>query len=180
MMSTSISKKDYHQAAKERWKRMGMSKTTVATVVIKPIEIAPPPVVEAPKIVEVPSTKKTKQIVYKNQYGEYPHVPYKPITRQVVQVICDFFNVSEIDLLADRRCADLIYPRHLAFYLCKSCSTQSLTQIGRSFQRDHTTILSGIRKIERLVVDNHKVAHDILLLRNRLFAPSSNNVYWGA
>lgn len=68
--------------------------------------------------------------------------------KRVVAKNCDV-RMAEID--STRRSADIVRPRQLAYLLCKEMTPFSLPQIGARFGgRDHTTILSGIRKIERL------------------------------
>jgi hypothetical protein len=53
------------------------------------------------------------------------------------------------DMKSARRTADVVYPRQIAFYLCRRLTLRSLPEIGRrSGGKDHTTVLHGIRKIE--------------------------------
>ena len=80
------------------------------------------------------------------------------------EVCCEYFGVSKYDMDGIRRTGPLIRARHIAMYLAKRTTTCSLPQIGRHFgNRDHTTVLSGIRKIEALRLEYPKL--DELLTR---------------
>lgn len=42
---------------------------------------------------------------------------------------------------------ELIVPRHIGYYLCQKLTGSSYFQIGQTFNRDHSTIISGIRNV---------------------------------
>ena len=71
----------------------------------------------------------------------------------IQQAVCEVFgNITQEDLLSSRRTKMVVWPRHLAMYLCKAHTLRSYCDIGRKFgDRDHTTVMSGVRKIEALV-----------------------------
>ena len=53
-----------------------------------------------------------------------------------------------------RRTNSVALPRQMAMYLMRRMTTLSLSEIGRFFDRDHTTVIHACEKIERLrVVD---------------------------
>lgn len=77
-----------------------------------------------------------------------------PIER-IRNVTCAHFQVDPVDLISARRSAHLIRPRHIVYYLCKKLTLRSLPVIGRKLgDRDHTTILHGIRRMEKLLADD--------------------------
>ena len=56
-------------------------------------------------------------------------------------------------------------------YLAKHMTTRSLPDIGRRFgNRDHTTVMHGVRRIEELRVHDSQIADDLELLRRALEA----------
>ena len=59
-------------------------------------------------------------------------------------------RVSHREMLSDRQPGYVIRPRHIAMYLSRELTTKSLPQIARAFNRDHTTVMTAVRKIERL------------------------------
>jgi chromosomal replication initiator protein len=54
-------------------------------------------------------------------------------------------------------------------YLAKQLTSRSLPEIGRRFgDRDHTTVLHAIRKVEREIEANPRVAEEIEELKRQL------------
>jgi chromosomal replication initiation ATPase DnaA len=72
---------------------------------------------------------------------------------EVVQraVLKRFYGVTLSDLKSGRRTAKVVLPRQIAMYICRHTTSKSFPDIGRRFgDRDHTTVLSAVNKIERL------------------------------
>jgi chromosomal replication initiator protein len=60
-------------------------------------------------------------------------------------------------------------PRQVAMYLAKQLTSRSLPEIGRKFgNRDHTTVMHAVRKIEELRSTDSSMSEDIELLRRML------------
>jgi hypothetical protein len=79
----------------------------------------------------------------------------------VVEVVCQKYKVSMRDILSDRRTAWVIWPRHVAMYLCRELTPLSYPVLGRMFRRDHTTLIHAYQKIERRIAADHAFAADI-------------------
>lgn len=95
--------------------------------------------------------------------------PRPPLVESIQRVICRYFEVKRNDLLSPRRGQRIAYPRQVAFYLAKSMTRNSLPEIGRRFGgKDHTTVLHGYRKIERLIKTDWTVAYDVAHLEMML------------
>lgn len=76
------------------------------------------------------------------------------------------FKVPIPEILCKRVHADLVRPRHIAMYLSQDMTTMSYPDIGRRFNdRDHTTILSAVRKIRRLIQSDPQLAADVEAIR---------------
>lgn len=60
------------------------------------------------------------------------------------------FGVPRIDLLSHRRLIDHARPRQIVMWLARRVTSHSLPQIGRAMDRDHTTIMHGIQRVEEL------------------------------
>jgi hypothetical protein len=79
------------------------------------------------------------------------------------------FRVRVKDILANRRQADIILPRHVAMYLAKMLTPRSLTEIGNRFGgRDHTTIMHAVKKIEAQCETDDELFAAVDRLRRRL------------
>ena len=80
----------------------------------------------------------------------------------IQRVVSKHYNVSKADLLSARRTRTVVRPRQIAMYLSKQMTPRSLPEIGRRFgNRDHTTVLHAVRKIEEMV-NADRVLHDEL------------------
>lgn len=99
------------------------------------------------------------------------HVRQTPVTL-IVKTICAYYGVREQDLMAQRRTRTVVLPRQIAMYLARELTVKSMPEIGRRFgNRDHTTVLHAIRKIEARRADdaglNAEIAELIGLLSVR-------------
>lgn len=91
----------------------------------------------------------------------------------IVLATCRHFGMSYADIISPRRDMASVLPRQISMYLAKKLTTRSLPEIGRRIgDRDHTTVLHAVRKIEGLVERGHAVAVDIDVIRTRLGMPS--------
>jgi hypothetical protein len=110
----------------------------------EPEPIAPEPIVE-PFIPPAPVVVAHTFVLNGAAYARSPTIG------QIIDLVCAAFKVSKGDLLSDRRTQDIVVPRQVVMYLARTCTKQSLPFIGKHLGgRDHTTILSGLKKIDRL------------------------------
>lgn len=89
--------------------------------------------------------------------------------KKIQQVVCEEYNISFGDLVSHRRLNRLVLPRQVAMYLCSQLTVRSSPEIGRRFgDRDHTTVLHGVRKIERLLATDSALRARVDALAERL------------
>jgi chromosomal replication initiator protein len=87
----------------------------------------------------------------------------------ILRVVSRHFGVSKGDLLSQRRHRSVVWPRQIGMYLAKQLTARSLPEIGRRFgNRDHTTVLHAIRKIEGEISDNPRLREEIEELKKLL------------
>ncbi|WP_299480118.1 chromosomal replication initiator protein DnaA [uncultured Roseibium sp.] len=85
---------------------------------------------------------------------------------EIQQVVCKHFSVTKADLLSSCRARTLVRPRQIAMYIAKVVTGRSLPEIGRRFgNRDHTTVLHAVRKIEDMVSKDEALAQEVELLK---------------
>ena len=88
--------------------------------------------------------------------------PSGPTIDKITFAVAQHFAIPTRELKSAHRTAPIAHARQVAFYLCKTLTLRSLPEIGRLFcNRDHTTVLHGVRKIERLVKTDWTVAYDV-------------------
>ena len=93
----------------------------------------------------------------------------KVTVEEIQRKVSEHYNIRLSDLIGPRRVRTIARPRQVAMYLSKQLTTRSLPDIGRRFgNRDHTTVMHGVRKIEELKATDSQIADDIELLRRAL------------
>jgi len=86
---------------------------------------------------------------------------------EIQQIVCKHFSVTKADLLSSCRARTLVRPRQIAMYIAKVVTGRSLPEIGRRFgNRDHTTVLHAVRKIEDMVTKDNVLAQEVELLKS--------------
>ncbi len=87
----------------------------------------------------------------------------------ILRIVSRHFGVSKGDLLSQRRHRSVVWPRQIGMYLAKQLTQRSLPEIGRRFgNRDHTTVLHAVRKIDGQLVDNPRLKNEIEELKKLL------------
>jgi chromosomal replication initiator protein len=87
----------------------------------------------------------------------------------ILRIISRHFGVSKGDLLSQRRHRSVVWPRQVGMYLAKQLTARSLPEIGRRFgNRDHTTVLHAIRKIEGELSGNARLKEELEELKKLL------------
>jgi chromosomal replication initiator protein len=71
----------------------------------------------------------------------------------ILSVTARYFGLRREDLVSKSRSRPLTTARHVAMYLLRELTQLSLIKIGDLFERDHTTVLHGIQKVEKLMLD---------------------------
>jgi chromosomal replication initiator protein len=95
-----------------------------------------------------------------------------PVTRDdVIAAVLSQFAVGRRDLTGRSRTKDVVLPRQIAMYLLRTETDASLLEIGSELGgRDHTTVLHGIRQIERSLASDPTLRGRVLAIREVLVA----------
>jgi hypothetical protein len=70
-----------------------------------------------------------------------------PRIRAIQAAVCRAWECELAEMLSARRDRDVCEPRQVAMYLAGELTTHSLPEIGRAFERHHTTVLSSSRVV---------------------------------
>jgi chromosomal replication initiator protein len=68
----------------------------------------------------------------------------------IVHIVAAHYGITREQLKGKRRTNSVALPRQIAMFLMRRMTTLSLSEIGRFFDRDHTTVIHACDKIERL------------------------------
>lgn len=89
---------------------------------------------------------------------------------EIQKKVAEHFNISVKEMQSSRRARTVARPRQIAMYLAKQLTSRSLPEIGRKFDRDHTTVMHAVRKVEELILEDKSLAEDVDALRRVLEA----------
>ncbi len=89
---------------------------------------------------------------------------------EIQKKVAEYFNISVKEMQSSRRARTVARPRQVAMYLAKQLTSRSLPEIGRKFDRDHTTVMHAVRKVEELVLEDSSLAESVDALRRILEA----------
>ena len=88
--------------------------------------------------------------------------PPRPSIGLIQNTVADYYKVDLGEMLSGRRQACIVRPRQVAMYLAKKLTLKSLPFIGTMFNnRDHTTVLHAVNKMEMLRQGDEKFAAQI-------------------
>jgi hypothetical protein len=95
--------------------------------------------------------------------------------RLIQDRVAKHYNLTRHDLVSDRRSRDLSRARFVAFFLVKELTPFGSAVIGRAFgDRDHTTVLHGLKALPRMVAAAPPLAAEI----ERSGSPWSGILRW--
>ncbi len=90
---------------------------------------------------------------------------------EIMRKTCDYYNVRMSDMMSPKRSRNIARPRQMAMWLAKHLTQRSYPEIGKRFgNRDHTTVIHAVRKIDELKAQDSQIAEDAELLRRMLEA----------
>lgn len=68
---------------------------------------------------------------------------------QIQKETARFYKVTLDDLKQDRRTKALAHARQVAMYMCRKLTKSSFPEIANRFNKDHSTVISAVRKVEK-------------------------------
>lgn len=87
---------------------------------------------------------------------------------QIVSIVCDVFEVSQEALMGDGKGRKHSRPRQMAMYLVHELANLSTTYTGIFFNRDHTTVMYAMRRVEHWLETNEHFREKHRTILNRL------------
>ena len=128
-------------------------RTHTSPVQIRTLETQPPPI---------------RMVCPGRVYRRDMDATHLPMFHQLECLVVDE-DVSMADLKGDKRSRNIVYPRHIAMYLCHELTDSSLPRIGERFGgRDHTTVIHAINKISNLIKEEREVYNLVQQITSRL------------
>lgn len=79
---------------------------------------------------------------------------YAVSINQIKKVVCKYFKVNIEDLNSKKKNSSIAWPRQVSMYLATELTTLSLPEIGREFNRDHSTVIHAKEKVKEEIENN--------------------------
>jgi chromosomal replication initiator protein len=89
-------------------------------------------------------------------------------TGDIEKLVCRYFKIDPLMLRSKSRKKIHAYPRSIYVYLCRHHTEGTLEDIGKSIQRNHSTVLYASEVIEHKIRVDNKVKNHVNFLRQRL------------
>ena len=88
---------------------------------------------------------------------------------QVIQIICEHYNLTQDELLSKKRSNDIAIPRMIAMYICRIYLDENLTKIGIEFGgKNHTTVMHAVDKIKKEIIKDDQLNNEIQKMINEI------------
>lgn len=85
-----------------------------------------------------------------------------PTVETIQNLVSDYYKIEKADLTGSSRSRALVHGRHVAMYLCRELTNETLISIGSKFGgRDHSTVLHSCRKIESKIRESSSVLEEV-------------------
>ena len=91
--------------------------------------------------------------------------------QKILNIVSSYYNLSVYQITGKIKTGQIVNARHIAIYLIRNLLDVSLKQIGEAFSnRDHTTIMHSIEKVEQMLKDDKETRVVIEELKKRISA----------
>ena len=78
----------------------------------------------------------------------------------IQKVVAEYYRIKVADLKSKSRARSVTRPRQVAMALAKELTNKSLPEIGRAFERDHTTVLNACREVPKFREKDSSIQED--------------------
>jgi chromosomal replication initiator protein len=96
-------------------------------------------------------------------------VPGGPRTiEQIMRGVARAYGLEPDELRSRSRRRRVVRPRQLAMYICRSSTDASLKDIGRAFNRDHTSVMYAIGIVEQRVAERPQLRYELEALARKI------------
>jgi chromosomal replication initiator protein len=92
-----------------------------------------------------------------------------PTKEEVLQVVCDYFEIEAEELIKKSRKQNLVYKRQVLAYLCYFFCRCSYEDLGEFIgNRDHATMLYSVSKISTLRTVYEDIEKEVKFLESKV------------
>lgn len=89
--------------------------------------------------------------------------------KQIIDKVAKYYDLNSKDLLGSSRMKNIKSARQIAMYLMSEELDYSTVKIGNEFNKDHTTVMHGIRKIKQDLKVDFTLREQLADLRGKIY-----------
>lgn len=87
---------------------------------------------------------------------------------RILELVATAHGLEPAALTGKSRRRAVSRPRNLALYLCRRHTAASYAELGRLFNRDHSTVMYGVDQVERALAAEPRLGQELAFLEQRL------------
>ena len=87
----------------------------------------------------------------------------------IINTVAEHFRLSASEIRSTKRDAKYVHPRMIAMYLCREMTNDAYVTVANLLnKKDHTTVINGVKKVEKLLETSEETRTEIEVLRKKL------------
>lgn len=94
--------------------------------------------------------------------------------KSIIEIVVKEYGIPREVLITKKRTADIVRPRHIAFYLIRKYTDLSLPQTSGLFDKHYTAVVFGIRALNKRMIADEQLAAHIKRLEQKIEQENSN------
>lgn len=87
---------------------------------------------------------------------------------KILKAVCEQCGIERSKLMSVQRDKNSIQARYIAYYLLQELAQMSLSQIGKLFGKDHSTVMNGLKRLHIQLSTDQQLAALIARLRKQI------------
>ena len=97
--------------------------------------------------------------------------PKKITPKLIIDEVAKYYNITPNDIFSKKRNKEIVTPRHVAMYLCRTMTDTALAEIGNIMGgRDHTTVIHGYENVEKELLTNEMLKNTIEEIKGKIIS----------
>lgn len=90
---------------------------------------------------------------------------------RILDKVANYFGIKRADILGKSQSRDCALPRQISMYFCRELLKMPFMQIGRLFSRDHSTVMSSVKQVQKGLKDPENNLSSTMVALQELIVP---------
>ncbi len=86
----------------------------------------------------------------------------------IIEIVSSYYSITKEDIMSNKRKRQFALPRQIVMFLCRQDINLTYQEIGKIFDKDHSTVMHSCSKIETEMNENSKLNLEIQEIRKRI------------